>query len=170
MMSERPPADGHRRTILNPEVTHVGVGYAIDHGRFQMAQEFMTRGLERLGFKVFNEAHPSAVFEGQPRAHRLLRFVTIAWETAPRTITREEANSRITYSYPKPFLAYVPERESRLQVADTQTQNRLQLKRDGSFSFVFSPPQPGLYTFVLYTSAREAIEPRPSASATLWFE
>src|SRR5262249_20768470 len=118
MMWEKPPADGHRRTILNPALTHVGVEHAIRHRRFQMPQEFLTRGLERLGFKVSNEAHPSAVFEGQPRAHRLLRFVTIAWETAPRSITREEANSRITYSYPKPFLAYVPEGESRLQVGD----------------------------------------------------
>jgi hypothetical protein len=170
MMSETPPADGHRRTILNPEVTHVGVGYAIDHGRFQMAQEFLTRGLERLGFKVFSEPHPSAVFEGQPRAHRLLRFVTIALETAPRSIGREEANSRITYSYPKPFLAYIPEGEIRISIADTLTQDRLQLRRDGSFFFVFSPTQPGLYTFVLYTSTQESIEPRPSASATLWFE
>ena len=28
-MEEKPPADGHRRTILDPEATHVGVGYAI---------------------------------------------------------------------------------------------------------------------------------------------
>ena len=170
MMSEMPPADGHRRTILNPEMTHVGVGYAIDHGRFQMAQEFLVRGLERLGFRVSTEARPSALFEGQPRSRRVLRFVTIAWEASPRFITREEANSRITYAYPKPFLAYVPEGEVRLHVSDTQTQDRLQVRRDGSFSFAFSPPQPGLYTFVLYTSTKEAAEPRPSGSATLWFD
>jgi len=170
MMSEEPPADGHRRTILNPEVTHVGVGYAIDCGRFQMAQEFLTRGLQRLGFQVTKEGRPSALFEGQPRARRFLRFVTIAWEASPRSITREEANSRVTYSYPKPFLAYTPEGEIHLQVADMETRDQLRLKRDGSFSFTFSPPQPGLYTFVVYTSSQEAIEPRPSASATLWFE
>jgi Cysteine-rich secretory protein family len=170
MMSEEPPADGHRRTILNPEMTHVGVGYAVDHGRFQMAQEFLVRGLERLSFRVSNEAHPSAMFEGQPRSHRVVRFVTIAWEASPRFITREEANSRITYAYPKPFLAYVPEGEIRVHVSDTQTQDRLQVRRDGSFSFAFSPPEPGLYTFLLYTSMKEGPEPRPSGSATLWFD
>ncbi|HYB53695.1 MAG TPA: CAP domain-containing protein [Thermoanaerobaculia bacterium] len=170
MMAEKPPADGHRKTILNPEMTHVGVGYAIDHGRFQLAQEFLVRGLERLELKVSDEPRPSAIFEGQPRARRVLRFVTIAWEATPRSITREEANARITYSYPKPFLAYVPEGEVRLHVSDTQTQDRLLMRRDGSFSFVFSPPQPGLYTVVLYTSSQETVEPRPSASATLWFE
>jgi hypothetical protein len=170
MMTEKPPADGHRRTILNPEMTHVGVGYAIEHGRFQLAQEFLVRGLERLELKVSDEPGPSVTFEGQPRAHRVLRFVTIAWEATPRSITREEANARITYSYPKPFLAYVPEGEARLHVSDTQTQDRLRLRRDGSFFFAFSPLQPGLYTLVLYTSSQETIEPRPSASATLWFE
>ena len=48
MMAESPPGDGHRRTILDPEATHVGVGYAVEGGRFQMAQEFLTRTLERL--------------------------------------------------------------------------------------------------------------------------
>jgi hypothetical protein len=170
MMAEKPPADGHRKTILNPEMTHVGVGYAVERGRFQLAQEFLVRGLERFGFKVSDEPRPSAFFEGQPRAHRVLRFVTIAWEAAPRALTREEANARITYSYPQPFLAYIPEGELRLHVSDTQTQDRLQLRRNGSFSFAYSPAQPGLYTFVLYMSSQESSEPRPSASATLWFE
>ena len=28
MMAERPPADGHRRTVLDPDWTHVGFGAA----------------------------------------------------------------------------------------------------------------------------------------------
>ncbi|HEX5134383.1 MAG TPA: CAP domain-containing protein, partial [Thermoanaerobaculia bacterium] len=36
MLAETPPNDGHRRTILDPAVTHVGVGYAIVGGSFRM--------------------------------------------------------------------------------------------------------------------------------------
>ena len=48
MMAEKPPDDGHRRTILDPGVTHVGVGWAQGGGEFRMAEEFMTRRLAEL--------------------------------------------------------------------------------------------------------------------------
>ena len=38
MLAEKPPNDGHRRTILDPAATHVGVGYAIVGGSFRMAR------------------------------------------------------------------------------------------------------------------------------------
>ena len=170
MMAERPPSDGHRRSILDSEATHVGVGYAIERGRFQMAQEFLVRRLEQLTLKISEGAPPAAFFEGKVRPHRALRFVTIAWEPSPRPLSREEANARTSYGYPKPFLSYIPEGQLQLRVLGTQNQDRLQLRRDNSFSFTFSPPERGLYTFVFYTSAPEALEPLPGASATLWFE
>jgi Cysteine-rich secretory protein family len=170
MITEKPPNDGHRRTILSLEATHVGVGYAIDHGRFQMAEEFLVRHLERLSWRVSPGAVPNAHFEGRTRPRLTIRFVTIAWEPVPRVLTREEANARTSYGYPKPFLAYIPEGQRHWQVLDTQNQDRLQVRRDDSFSFAFSPPQQGLYTFVFYTSAPDSSDPRPGGSATLWFE
>jgi hypothetical protein len=88
----------------------------------------------------------------------------------PRVLTREEANARTSYGYPKPFLAYIPEGQRQWQVLETQNQDRLQVRRDDSFSFAFSPPQQGLYTFVFYTFAPDSSDPRPGGSATLWFE
>jgi hypothetical protein len=170
MMGEKPPRDGHRKTILDPEATHVGVGYAIERGRFQMAEEFLARRLERVSFTVSEGARPVAAFEGKPRPNQILRFVTIAREPAPRPLLRDEANARTSYAYPRPFLSYVPEGNLYLRVSDTENQDRLQLHRDGSFSFSYSPSRPGLYTFVFYTSEREASDPRPGGSATLWFE
>ncbi|HEY6928385.1 MAG TPA: CAP domain-containing protein [Thermoanaerobaculia bacterium] len=170
MITERPPNDGHRRTILSSDATHVGVGYAIDHGRFQMAEEFLVRHLERLSWKITPGAVPNAHFEGRTRPRRAIRFVTIAWEPVPRHLTREEASARTSYAYPKPFLSYIPEGQHQWRVLETQNQDRLSVRRDDSFSFVFSPPQQGLYTFVFYTSSPEASDPRPGGSATLWFE
>src|SRR5512142_2835544 len=43
MMAERPPHDGHRRTILDPFATHVGIGLAWDKGEFRLVQEFVRR-------------------------------------------------------------------------------------------------------------------------------
>ncbi|HET8796933.1 MAG TPA: CAP domain-containing protein, partial [Thermoanaerobaculia bacterium] len=35
MMAERPPRDGHRKTILDPHATHVGIGLAWEKGEFR---------------------------------------------------------------------------------------------------------------------------------------
>ena len=44
MMAEVPPGDGHRRTVLDPEWTHVGIGAA--GGEFRMAEEFSRHVVE----------------------------------------------------------------------------------------------------------------------------
>ena len=43
MMAEKAPHDGHRRTILDPYATHVGIGLAWEKGEFRMTQEFLRR-------------------------------------------------------------------------------------------------------------------------------
>jgi uncharacterized protein YkwD len=46
MMAETPPADGHRRTVLDPHWTHVGIGIGAVGGQFRMTQEFTRVGFE----------------------------------------------------------------------------------------------------------------------------
>src|ERR1051326_8432911 len=43
MMKEVAPHDGHRRTILDPFATHVGIGLAWEHGEFRLTEEFIRR-------------------------------------------------------------------------------------------------------------------------------
>jgi uncharacterized protein YkwD len=170
MMSEKPPADGHRRTILDPEATHVGVGYALEAGRFQMAQEFLTRGLERL---VLSQRDPSRLvlrFEGRSREHSRLGFVTIAHEPPPARLTRAQASGRMTYSYPEASLAYVAEGSTGMRVSGTDTQQKIRMSSNREFSFQFVPARPGLYTFVFYMGARASDPSRPGGSATIWVE
>ena len=46
MMNEVAPHDGHRRTILDPYATHVGIGMAWEGGEFRLAQEFVRRYID----------------------------------------------------------------------------------------------------------------------------
>src|SRR5262249_60258271 len=46
MMAERPPLDGHRRTILDPDFTHVGIGLAAAGGGVRMSEEVTRVGFE----------------------------------------------------------------------------------------------------------------------------
>jgi hypothetical protein len=170
MMEEKPPQDGHRRTILDPDATHVGIGYATGHGRFQMSQEFLTRTLERLSLVRSDASRVILRFEGKPVKDCRLRFVTIAREPPPAPLTREEASARTSYSYPKPWLAYVPEGNMQFRVSGTDTRDKLHVWSNSAFSFSFAPDRPGLYTFVFYTSIRPSEPSRPGASATVWIE
>jgi Cysteine-rich secretory protein family len=170
MMAEKPPADGHRRTILDPEATHVGVGYAVSDGRFQMAEEFLSRSLERLTLSRREGSLLVVRFDGKPLADWRLEFVTIAREPAPAPLTREQANGRTSYSYPAPSIAYVPEGGVGIRVSQTETQVKIRLKPNREFSFFFAPDRPGLYTFIFYTSMRASEPARPGGSATIWVE
>jgi hypothetical protein len=170
MMAEKPPGDGHRRTILDPEATHVGIGYAVARGRFQMAQEFLTRTLERLSILRRESPRPILRFDGRPLPNSRLEFVTIAREHPPAPLTREEATARTSYSYPRPGIAYTPEANRQIRVSGTDTQGKIRVVRGRDFTFDFAPDRPGLYTFVFYTAVRASEPARPGASATIWVE
>ncbi len=163
MMEEKPPDDGHRRTILDSEATHVGVGWAMSGGRFQMAQEFLARGLENL--LIRSDDRGAAVrLRGEARAPYRLRFVTVAREPLPRPLGREEASARTTYSYPEPAEAFVEE-GLQMRVSGAVTKDRLRLGRGPDFSLDYAPDEPGLYTFVfwLIKSGEDRVKPLGSA-------
>jgi hypothetical protein len=43
MADEKPPLDGHRKNILDPAHTHVGIGLAVKGGEFALGQLFLNR-------------------------------------------------------------------------------------------------------------------------------
>jgi len=170
MLAERPPNDGHRRAILDGSATHVGVGYSGRGGRFQMAEEFSVRGLERLSVSRSADGAAAVAFEGRVRSPNRIQFVTVAAEQAPASLTLEEATSRTRYRYPSPSESYVPEGETRLIVSGTATHDRLRLHRDRRFSFTYAAERPGLFTFVFYVASQDGERPREAGSAAVLFQ
>ncbi|HWZ86522.1 MAG TPA: CAP domain-containing protein [Thermoanaerobaculia bacterium] len=169
MMAEKPPDDGHRRTILDPDVTHVGVGWAQGGGQFRMAEEFQTRRLAMLSLERVAQDPSTVLIQGRTVAGQRLRFVTLGHEPTPRRLTRAQANGRTRYAYPEPRLAYVPEGVKSLQIVGTTTEDRLRVSQSGDFSFRFTPGQPGLWTILFHTSdGRERA--KPGGLAVLWVE
>jgi hypothetical protein len=167
MLAEVPPADGHRRTILDPDATHVGVGWAQEHGQFRMAQEFLIRRLDQLTLQRVAEDPNTVLFRGRVRPPYRLDFVTFAFEPSPPPLTRAETSARDRYAYPEAGLAYSPEGLKSMQVVGTLTEDRLRLEQNGDFSFRFTPSAPGLWTVSFYASTgRERA--RPGGLAVLW--
>ncbi|HEV2065004.1 MAG TPA: CAP domain-containing protein, partial [Thermoanaerobaculia bacterium] len=170
MMEERPPKDGHRRAILDPEATHVGVGYFAEEGRLQISQEFLVRRLERLSLSRGSDHLPVLAVDGRVLAPDRIQFVTIAREPRPAQLTRKEANAHTSYAYPDAADAYIPEGYRSMRIVGTVTASRLRLKGDRDFSFTFYPVETGLFTFIFYVAPREGEKTRPAGSATVLFE
>jgi uncharacterized protein YkwD len=160
MMAEVPPNDGHRRTILDPDATHVGVGWFEGRGAFRMAEEFLTRRLQSLTLELVTRSPDTVLVEGQTRDPYRAVFVTFGREPVPAPLTKAEAIARRTYAFPGAGLSYVPEGDRSMRVVGTETEDLLQLGRAGSFSFRFRPSKPGLWTVLIYT-ARGRERPRP---------
>lgn len=169
MTSERPPGDGHRRTILDPEATHVGVGWALAGGRFQMAQEFLVRRLERLTLSLASPHSAGVQFAGRTVSGEQIRFVVVGREPEPRRLTRAQASARTSYSYPASFVAYLPEGTTLLRVSGVGNDDRIRVRDAREFDFLFVPDGPGLFTLTFYVSKSNGV-PRPGGSASVWVE
>ncbi len=168
MMDETPPDDGHRRTILDPIATHVGVGWSQQSGSFRMAEEFMTRRLAEMTLTPVAVSPVTILVEGRLLSPYTFEFVTLAHEGSPRPLSRAEADARTSYRYPDPQLAYVAEGRKALRVVGADTQDRVSV-RGATFSFRFTPSLPGLWTLLVYTSEGRQ-EPRPGGAAVIWME
>jgi len=100
MMAERPPADGHRRTILDPNFTHVGIGVALVGGEFRMTEDFVRSSLDWI--EVPSGPRPAgiqATFRAQPSSGVEIGLVEIRFEPPPQALTVAEIRARGGYYY-----------------------------------------------------------------------
>src|SRR4051794_15813617 len=108
MMAEHAPHDGHRRTILDPYATHVGIGLAWEKGEFRLTQEFVrkyinwTRALPRAA--MLNE---KIVAAGRAQHGFLADAISVHYEPLPQPISPITANMINTYSLPERRHDYV---------------------------------------------------------------
>ncbi|HUP46893.1 MAG TPA: CAP domain-containing protein [Thermoanaerobaculia bacterium] len=166
MMAERPPHDGHRRTILDPHATHVGIGVAWERGEFRLVQEFVrryvtwTRPLPRAA-----AAGDSIVASGAPIPGYRVEAISVHHEPVPQTMPAHVANALDTYRLPKNRRDYLPRLRSFLRhrsdgtfayVREEYTDGRrgdFNLRDDGSFHFnVPLHDGHGVYTVVVWVT------------------
>jgi len=166
MLAEKPPSDGHRRAILDPSATHVGVGWSVGGGDFRMAEEFTSRRFVRLEVSPISR-YPSAIrVRGEALAGMSIAYVSVARQPFPSPITLSDANSRHSYSYPDPRYALLPA-ASPSAAAGLASRKCLVPSLHGRFSFDYQVDEPGMWTFVLYFQRKGEREPAPGGSFTL---
>lgn len=165
MMAEAAPHDGHRRTILDPYATHVGIGLAWEGGEFRLAQEFVRR------YVAWSRPLPRAAAVGEPvigvgrplDGYRI-EAVSVHHEPIPQSISPITANLISNYSLPDKRRDYLPRLRSYYrrdgavvrEVREEYTDGRhgdFPVAADGSFTFTVPfVDGPGVYTVVVWVT------------------
>lgn len=96
--AEQPPLDGHRRTLLDPAHTHVGIGLAVVGPEFTMTEQFLNRYVQ-LG--ELPAALPAGAIhvEGQMLSKDYGPYYCVLFhEAAPRQRTPSQLERTYAYS------------------------------------------------------------------------
>lgn len=109
-ISELPPNDGHKKNILKPAHTHLGIGLAKPKGIQQlcMAQEFVDRYGEYDPIPSEAKAGDTIVVAGRVRDPLEFGGVGIARLDLPKPLTAAQLNETSTYPIPEPDVVYYP--------------------------------------------------------------
>jgi uncharacterized protein YkwD len=167
MMDEVEPHDGHRKTILDPNATHVGLGLAWERGEFRIAEEFIRRYVEWVRPLPRNASTADgAMLRVQPHAGYAVDAITVHHEPFPRAMSAKLANDIASYSLPEKRREYLPRLHDRVEETATYRREIRQAYSDGrhgdfdvapdggvTFAVPF-PDGPGIYTVVVWVHAR----------------
>ncbi|HVG25333.1 MAG TPA: CAP domain-containing protein [Thermoanaerobaculia bacterium] len=170
MMAEAPPADGHKRTMLDPHATHVGIGLAWEKGEFRLVQEFVRRWVDwKRELPRHARVDQVVSFGGTPLHGVAIEGITVHHEPLPQPIAAITASSISSYSLPDRRREYTP--RFRAQGISLARRGDFTLRTDGSFHFsVPFSDGPGLYTVVVWVRKDGEKMPFPASNTSIRVE
>ena len=168
MLAEQPPNDGHRRTILNPHHTHVGIGLAFDPHRVVMAQEFLSRYVRfdpspprKAKLKDRVEVSGSVLDTG----HKL-RSVTVLYEPLPDSMSVEALNHTEAYTLPEERYDLLPRLDGNRNYEDGTKGDIVIQGRTFRSAIPFFKGEEGIYTVVVWIYDEEG-RPVPASNVSI---
>jgi len=152
LYQETPPNDGHRRAILGPHHTHVGVGIAVEQLRLRVVELFISKYVE---FKpVPRIARPKDVIPlngSLLTSNYLLNTIEVFYEPLPKTPELEWLREPRSYALPDESQVLRPIIPPPYEYADKRP-GVIQVKSTGEFEapVTLFKDSPGIYTVVCW--------------------
>lgn len=142
-IGEVPPLDGHRRQILDPYHTHVGIGLGrASDGKavcLTNTQEFVNRYLELEPIPQTAKSKEKIKISGKANPEKPIFAISVGRDNLPTPKTRAEAQKVTSYNRPKATEWAYAGREFKVGT-------------DGKFTMEYSiPPEaPGIYHLMIW--------------------
>ena len=160
------PEGGHRKNILDPFRTHVGIGFAFSQKSLRMAQEFLNEYVTLELPPAAATLNQQVLLEGHITADGRLASVTIFHEPLPQPMTFEQLSETEGYFLPDERKDLFPVLPPGWYYMDGGT-GEVTLKDDGGFSFGVSFfAGEGAYTVVVWVELPDGSS-APATSFTI---
>ncbi len=170
-MSERPPNDGHRQSILAPRHTHVGIGVAFDRLGVRLIEVFGERFAELKPLPPRAALQDRLRIEGQVAGRNIKLFgVGVYYEPLPQPMYRQDLRETGAYSLPQ------EEEMERVRLVGAQytdgSAGSIQVEEAGRFSLPlrFWKKLPGVYTIVVWIHENSSNQAFPGAMTSVFVE
>ena len=171
MMAERPPNDGHRRNILNPAHTHVGIGLAVDGSGLRMTEEFLNRYVSfTSGLSTTATLNATLQLHGRlihPGAS--LQSIDLLYEPFPKPMSLADLrNNKSDYGFPDERDIFRPIAKEGFRYSDG-SKGTIRVGPDGTFecALEFRHGKAGLYTIVAWVRPSVSPVAVPATSYTV---
>lgn len=173
LMDEKPPNDGHRRSVLTAGHQTVGIGVAFYEKGLRMIEVFGRREVELRGAPKTAELTASSSIRLRARFLRKnlrVKSVSIFYEPLPQPMSRDQLSATYSYSLPdeehidRPFLG-----DRRYYVDGSPGDVIVDPGVGFSMPVRFWKGQPGIYTLAVWLAA-EGSEPFIGGMTTIIVE
>lgn len=152
LYQEQPPNDGHRKTILAPQHTHVGFGIAVEKLRLRLVEIFVARYVEVETMPRVAKPKSVVRFAAKmlKRGHSL-NHVEVFYEPLPKAPEMKWLNEARSYELPHHSRVLRPKVMPPFMYTD-RTRGDVDVDLDGNFSVPVTlfHDKPGIYTIVAW--------------------
>jgi uncharacterized protein YkwD len=158
MLSETPPNDGHRRTILAPQYTHVGFGVASSGRELRLVELFVAKHVWLAPYQTRAEQNGLVRFKGGLlSAGHVFEFVEVFFEPKPEPRDGSWLEVPRSYGLPDDFVTLRPVLPRGIQYADG-TRGVVDTSSNGRFEFSvrLNKKEPGIYTVVVWIGSKKS--------------
>jgi uncharacterized protein YkwD len=170
MHAETPPDDGHRRTILGPNHTHVGFGIALSGHELRLVELYVARHVRIEPYESSAKRGATVRLRGRFLGGRsALHYVEVCHEPTPRAPDVGWLSAPRPYGLPDDFVILRPKLSGGVVYAD-RVEGVVESDAEGGFQFPLKLEKEGVYTVVVWAKKRDSGEKFITTNACILVE
>ena len=170
LYQQKPPNDGHRRTILAPQHTHVGFGLAVEQLRLRLVELFVAKHGEVGAVKRTAKPGEQILFTGRvSKPQHFLSYVEVLYEPVPKVPELSWLQQPRPYSLPNESMVLRPKVPPPYKYADGSGSGIVEVSPDGIFTtpVTFFKTEPGIYTIVAWIKTSQTAKAFPATEVCI---